>query len=349
MNIRVSDIAKEIDAELIGNDSITIMDISPIQDSAKGHITFISNKKYAKFLSTTRASAVIVSEDMDVDKITGKTFLQVKNPYYAFSKVIKLFYPDKLLIEKGIHATAVIGKNSEIGEDVSLGAHVVIGRGCTIGDRTVLMPGVVVGDESIIGADCKIYSNVSIREKVTIKDRVIIHNGVVIGSDGFGFAYAQGKYHKIPQIGTVVIEEDVEIGANTTIDRAALGKTIISRGTKLDNLIQVAHNCKLGEHCVIAAQAGISGSTTVGNRVQIGGQAGFIGHITIGDNAIIAAQSGVSKPIETGQYVFGTPAEDYRKEFRIHAARRRLPELLKDIVNIKKRLKKLEKNRGKDV
>ncbi|MFO7892038.1 MAG: UDP-3-O-(3-hydroxymyristoyl)glucosamine N-acyltransferase [bacterium] len=349
MSIRVSEIAREIDAKLIGNDSVTVVDISPIQDSTKGHITFISNKKYAKYLSETKASAVIISEDLDVEAIEGKTLLQVKNPYFAFSRVIKLFYPDKLLIEKGIHTTAVIGKNSKTGQDVSLGAHVVIGRGCSIGDRTVLMPGVVVGDESVIGADCKIYSNVSIREKVTIKNRVIIHNGSVIGSDGFGFAYAKGKYHKIPQIGTVVIEDDVEIGANTTIDRAALGKTVISKGTKLDNLIQVAHNCRIGEHCVIASQTGISGSTTIGNRVQIGGQAGFAGHIKIGDNAIIAAQSGVTKSINGGKYVFGTPANDYREEFRIHAARRRLPELLKDVVNIKKTLKKLEKNRGKDV
>ena len=230
-----------------------------------------------------------------------------------------------------------------------MGARVVIGRECTIGDRTVIMPGVVVGDGVKIGDDCRIHANVSIREKVVINNRVIIHNGTVVGSDGFGFALEQGKYHKIPQIGTVVIEDDVEIGANTTIDRAALGETVIARGTKIDNLIQIAHNCKIGEDCVIASQAGISGSTTIGNRVQIGGQAGFIGHITIGDNAIIAAQSGVSKSIEEGKYVFGTPANDFREEFRIHGARRQLPRLLKDIANIKKRLNNLEKHRGKDV
>jgi len=348
MSIKVSEIAKEIGAKLLGNGSIKISDISPIEDSAHGHITFIANKKYAKYLSNTKASAVIVSEDFDVE-VEGKTILQVKNPYFAFAKVLKLFYPDKLLIEKGIHLSAIIGKNTDLGEDISIGAYVVIGRGCSIGDRTVLMPGVVLGDGVRIGSDCTIHSNVSIREKVILKNRIIVHDGTVIGSDGFGFALDSGKYHKIPQTGTVVIEDDVEIGANTTIDRAALGKTVIARGTKLDNLIQVAHNCRIGEDCVIASQAGISGSTTIGNRVQIGGQAGFIGHIKIGDYAIIAAQSGVSKSIADRKYVFGTPANDYKKEFRIHGARRRLPDLLKDIVNIKKRLKKLEKNRGDNV
>jgi len=349
MKIKVSEIVDKIDAQVIGDDSVEIEDISPIQHSKEGHITFISNKKYSKYLSTTKASAVIVGIDINVDAIKGKTFLQVKNPYFAFSKVVKLFHPDKLLIEEGIHSTAVIGEKTNLGQDVSLGAHVVIGRECTIGDRTVLMPGVIVGDGAKVGADCKIYSNVSIRENVIIKNRVIIHNGTVIGSDGFGFAFEEGKYYKIPQIGTVVIEDDVEIGANTSIDRAALGQTVIARGTKIDNLIQIAHNCKIGEDCVIASQAGISGSTIVGNRVQIGGQAGFVGHITIGDGAIIAAQSGVTKPINSGQYVYGTPANDYKKAFRIQAALRRLPELIKDVMNIKKRLAKLEKNRGTNV
>ncbi len=349
MIINVSDIADKIGAKLIGDSSVEIKDISPIQNSHEGHLTFISNKKYTKYLSTTKASAVIIGMDCDVEKIKGKTFLQVKNPYFAFSNVVKMFYPDKRLIEKGIHLSAIIGEKTDLGTEVSLGAHAVIGRRCAIGDRTVIMPGVVVGDGVKIGADCKIYSNVSIRENVIIKNRVIIHNGTVIGSDGFGFAFEGGKYHKIPQIGTVVIEDDVEIGANTCIDRAALGQTVISRGTKIDNLIQIAHNCKIGEDCVVASQAGISGSTVIGNRVQIGGQAGFVGHITIGDGAIIAAQSGVTKSIDSGKFVYGTPANDYKKEFRIHAALRRLPELLKEIVTIKKRIKKLEQNRGENV
>jgi len=349
MKITVSDIADKIGAKLIGGSSVEIEDISPIQNSHKGHISFISNKKYTKYLTTTKASAVIIGMDIDVEAIKGKTLLQVKNPYFAFSKVVKLLYPDKLLIEEGIHSSAVIGEKTDLGTDVSLGAHVVVGRGCAIGDRTALMPGVVVGDGAKIGADCKIYSNVSIRENVIIKNRVIIHNGTVIGSDGFGFAFEEGKYHKIPQIGTVVIEDDVEIGANTSIDRAALGQTVIARGTKIDNLIQIAHNCKIGEDCVVASQAGISGSTVIGNRVQIGGQAGFVGHISIGDGAIIAAQSGVTKSVENGKYIYGTPAEDYKKAFRIQAALRRLPELLKEIVRIKKRIKKLENDRGENV
>lgn len=346
MVVKISKIVELTGAELTGDELVEISGVAAIEDSKPGDISFLANPKYSKYLITTKASAVIIPKE--IEDQPGKTVLRSSNPYMAFLKVVKLFNPEELLIEKGIHATVVIGKGTALGKDVSIGAQAVIGRKCSIGERSVIMPGVVLGDSVTLGKECFIHANVSLRERITIGNRVVIHNGAVIGSDGFGFAFDKGKYHKIPQVGTVVIEDDVEIGANTTIDRATLGKTVISRGTKLDNLIQIAHNCRIGENCVIASQAGISGSTAVGNRVRIGGQAGFAGHIKIGDDVEIGAQSGVTKSVSDGRYVVGFPAKDSGKEFRIHGALRRLPDLLKDFVKIRRRVERLEKNRGND-
>ena len=207
------------------------------------------------------------------------------------------------------------------------------------------MPGVIIGNDVVVGEDCIIHGNVSIRESVVIGNRVMVHNGTVIGSDGFGFAMEGGVYHKIPQVGTVVIEDNVEIGANVTIDRASLGETRIKKGAKLDNLIQIAHNCTVGKNTVIAAQTGLSGSTQIGAGVRIGGQVGFAGHLEVGDGAAVAAQSGVSKSIPPGEMVFGYPARPHHEELRIQAARQKLPELLKIIKELKKRIEKLEENR----
>ena len=338
MPIKLSDIAAEFGGRVVGDDQVEISGVAKIEEAQEGEITFLANPKYTKFLKETKASAVIVP--LDVTEAGDTLLIQAENPYFAFLKTVVLFYPPQPLIEKGIHPTAVIGKETEIGEDVSAGAYVVIGRRCQLGNRTVLMPGVVVGDDVRIGSDCVLHAHVSIREKVILGNRVVIHDGTVVGS--VGFAPEGGKYHKIPQVGTVVIEDDVEIGANTTIDRATLGETRIKRGAKLDNLIQVAHNCSVGEDTVIAAQAGLSGSTHIGSHVQIGGQAGFAGHLTVGDGVSIGAQSGIHKSIPPGQMVFGYPAKPYSEEFRIQAALRRLPQLLKEVKDIKRRIQEME-------
>ncbi len=340
MPIKLSDIAAEFGGRVVGDDGVEISGVAKIEEAQEGEITFLANPKYTKFLNETKASAVIVP--LDVTEAGDTPLIQAENPYFAFLKTVVLFHPPQPLIAKGIHPTAVIGEETEIGQDVSAGPYVVIGRRCRVGSGTVLMPGVVVGDDVRIGSDCVLHARVSIREKVILGNRVVIHDGTVVGSDGFGFAPEGGKYHKIPQVGTVVIEDDVEIGASTTIDRATLGETRIKRGAKLDNLIQVAHNCSIGEDTVIAAQAGLSGSTHIGSHVKIGGQVGFAGHLSVGDGAMVGAQSGIHKSVPSGQMVFGYPAKPHSEEFRIQAALRRLPQLLKEVKDLKQRIQGME-------
>jgi UDP-3-O-[3-hydroxymyristoyl] glucosamine N-acyltransferase len=320
--------------------------VAKIEEAKTGDITFVANPKYVRFLSETKASAVIIP--MDIAEPIDKPVIRSQNPYLAFMKVVSIFYPPKPLIETGIHPTAVVGEGTELGNELSIGAYVVIGRHCRIGDRTVIMPGAVLGDAVTVGTDSVVHANVCIREGVVIGNRVILHNGTVVGADGFGFAPEKGKYHKVPQVGTVVIEDDVEIGANTTIDRATLGETRIRQGAKLDNLIQIAHNCTIGENTVIAAQAGLSGSTHVGNGVRIGGQVGVAGHLDIGDFATLGAQAGVSRSVPSGTMVSGYPARPHREELRIEAVLHRLPELLKDIKALKERIEKMEQERKKE-
>ena len=340
MILTVQNIVDSVGGSISGDSSLEITDVAEIDKATKGQITFLANSKYEKFLETSQASAIVVPEKT-VDS-PGKTLIRTSDPYFTFMKIIRLFHPQQLLIAPGIHASAVVHPSAVLRKDVNLGAHVVIGRDVKIGKETTLMPGVVVGDNAVIGDGCVIHAQVSIREGVAIGNRVIIHDGTVIGSDGFGFAPHQGVFHKIPQVGTVVIEDDVEIGANVAIDRAALGETRIKRGTKLDNLIQVAHNCQIGEDTVIAAQAGVSGSTTIGNHVQVGGQVGFAGHLEVGDGVAIGAQSGISKNIPSGQMVFGTPAKPMKEEFKLHALIKRLPDIVQDLKEIKKKLEALE-------
>ena len=340
MALKLSEIAARVGGEVVGDGRFEITGVAKIEEAREGEITFLANPKYSKFLEQTRASAVIVPGDFS--EPTDKSLIRTKNPYYAFLQTVTLFYPPVPLIDKGIHPTAVVGEETELGKDLSVGPYVVVGRRCRVGDGSVLMPGVVVGDEVVVGEGCTLHAHVCLRERVELGDRVVLHNGVVVGSDGFGFAQEEGTYHKIPQVGTVVIEDDVEIGANSTIDRATLGETRIKRGAKLDNLIQVGHNCMIGENTVIAAQTGLSGSTHIGKGVRVGGQVGFAGHLEVGDGAAIGAQSGVSKSVPAGLFVFGYPAKPHMEEFRIQGALKRLPELLKEIKSLKDRLEKLE-------
>jgi UDP-3-O-[3-hydroxymyristoyl] glucosamine N-acyltransferase len=256
--------------------------------------------------------------------------------------MVGLMAPNGIRHPKGIHPTAVIGKEVILGKDVAVEPYVVIDDHAVIEDSTIIYMGVYVGHHTRIGKDCLIYPHVTIRERVTVGDRVIIHSGSVIGSDGFGFSTVKGAHHKIPQIGTVIIEDDVEIGANVTIDRARFDKTWIKKGTKIDNLVQIAHNVIIGENSVIVSQTGISGSTEIGNNVTLAGQSGIVGHITIGDNAVIAAQSGVTKSVPANTCVSGYPAKPHSKAKRINACLQRLPELFKSIVKLHERIGELE-------
>jgi len=341
INKRLSEIAELIEGELIGDPNIKILGISGIKEAEEGDITFVANPKYYSLMRTTKATAIITERNVNFDL---KPIIRVGSPSLAFARLVSLFFPLKVSHPKGIHQTALIGKNVELGKDIGIGAYVVICDNVKIGDRTIVYSGCYIGQDTSIGCDTLIYPNVSIREGIKIGDRVIIHSGAVIGSDGFGFATLEGLHHKIPQVGIVEISDDVEIGSNVTIDRARFNKTIIGRGTKIDNLVQIAHNVIIGENSIIVAQAGISGSTTIGKGVILAGQTGIVGHINIGDKAVVLAQSGVSKSVPPNTTVWGYPAKPHTIAKRINACIQKLPQFYKKVEELKKRIEELEKN-----
>jgi len=339
MNKTVREIAELIKGKVVGDGNIVIRGFSGIKEAKEGDISFLANPRYLPLLEITSASAIITTPDI---KSSQKTLIHVENPSLAFAQLISLVTPQQTH-PKGIHPTVILGKNVNIEKDVAIGAYTVIEDNVSIGKGTVIYPNCFIGHDSKIGEDCLIYPHVSIRENITIGNRVIIHSGTVIGSDGFGFVTIEGVHHKIPQIGIVEIADDVEIGANVTIDRARFGKTFIGKGTKIDNLVQIAHNVVVGENCLIVAQVGISGSTTLGKNVILAGQVGVVGHIHIGEGAVVAAQSGVSKSVPAHTEVWGYPAKPFREAKRINACVQRLPLLYKTVEGLKKRLEELEK------
>src|SRR3989338_8654026 len=306
MHKTLKEIAELIDGEVIGNGSTVITGVSGIKEAGEGDITFVANPKYFPLIEKTGASAIITSRDV---KSSPKPIIRTDNPSLAFAKVISFTAPGESKHPKGLHPTAILGKDVSLGSDVAIGPYVAVEDNVSIGDKAIIYAGCFIGHHTKIGSDTLIYANVSIRERITIGNRVIIHSGTVIGSDGFGFAAIEGLHHKIPQVGTVEIGDDVEICANVTIDRARFDKTIIGSGTKIDNLVQIAHNVVIGENSIIVAQAGISGSTNIGKGVTLAGQVGVVGHITIGDNAIVMAQAGVSKSVPAETTVWGYPAK----------------------------------------
>ncbi len=335
----LNEIAKLIDGKVVGDGDILITGVSGIKEAAEGDITFLANPKYSPLMDKTRAAAIITS--IDAQK-TSKPVILTENPSLAFAKIISMFMPDDAGHPEGIDYAVVMGKNVTLGKDVAIGAYVVIGDNVVIGDKTIIYAGCFIGHHSKIGNQTLIYPHVSIRERISIGNRVIIHSGTVIGSDGFGFATIKGSHHKIPQVGTVEIADDVEIGANVTIDRARFDKTVIGRGTKIDNLVQIAHNVVIGENSLIVAQVGISGSTIIGNSVTLAGQAGLVGHITIGDNAIVTAQSGVAKSVPPDTMVSGYPARPFMTTQRVNASLQNLPKLFDLVRELKKKIEELE-------
>jgi UDP-3-O-[3-hydroxymyristoyl] glucosamine N-acyltransferase len=339
MRKTLKEIAGLIEGEVIGDSSVVITGANGIKEAESGDITFLSNPKYYSFLNSTSASAVITSREIFE---TNKPVIRTNNPSLAFTKVISLIKADAIDHPKGMPASAILGKNVKLGKNVSLGAYAVVGDNTRIGDNSIVYPGVFIGSDVSLGANTLIYTNVSIREKCIAGNNVIIHSGTVIGSDGFGFVAIEGKHYKIPQVGVVEIGDDVEIGANVTIDRARFGKTFIGAGTKIDNLVQIAHNVTIGKNCLIVAQVGISGSTIIGDNVILAGQVGLVGHITIGDNVIVTAQSGVSKSIPANVIISGSPARPNMENQRIVACTHNLPKLFGLVKKLKKRLEELE-------
>jgi UDP-3-O-[3-hydroxymyristoyl] glucosamine N-acyltransferase len=301
----LQELATTSGGELAGNPSLQITGAASLAEATPGEISFFGNRKYIGLLRKTRASAVFVPPDFS-EPITADQ-IRVANPTKAFEQVVLKFGPKPTKFAPGIHASAVVDASAELGERVSIQPHAVIEAGVSIGDDTIIGAGSYIGHETIIGSTCLIYPLVTIRERSRIGSRVIIHSGAVIGADGFGFEMVDGQQQKIQQLGIVQIDDDVEIGANTTIDRARFGRTWIQQGVKIDNLVQIAHNVVVGKNSVIVAQTGISGSTRVGERVMMGGQVGIVGHLEIGDGTAIGAQSGISKSVPGGVW-FGSPA-----------------------------------------
>lgn len=337
MERTLGELAKILNGEVAGDASVTICGVSGIKEAKTGEIAFVANPKYLPLINKTSASAVITSLDV---KKAAKPLIRTESPSLAFARAVSLFAANELKRPQGVHPTVVLGKDVKLGKDVAISAYCVIEDFVEIGQKSCLYPGVYISQYTKLGEDCIIYPHVSIRERVTIGNRVIIHNGTVIGSDGFGFAKLRGIHHKIPQIGTVIIEDDVEIGANVTIDRARFDKTLIGRGSKIDNLVQIAHNVVVGENSIIVAQTGISGSTVVGKNVTLAGQAGLVGHITVGDNAVVAAQAGVTKSVPADTCVSGYPAKPHHLAKRINAYIQKLPALFKKTAELERKVQK---------
>ena len=335
MTLTLQEIAKLAGGELNGDGNRVITGAASLDEAVEGEIAFYNNPKYMPRLKATRASAVFVPHDFS-EKILAAQ-IRVADPSKAFEQVVLKLAPKPIAFAPGVHSSAVVDPTAKLGARVSIQPHAVIEGGVTIGDETVVGAGSYVGHETAIGSSCLIYPNVTIRERTKIGSRVIIHGGVVIGADGFGFEFKDGRQRKIPQIGVVQIDDDVEIGANTTIDRARFGRTWIQEGVKIDNLVQVAHNVVIGKHSVIAAQVGISGSVRLGERVSLAGQVGIVGHATIGDGTMVAAQSGVSKNIPGGVW-FGYPAVPFAEAKRQFAWIHRLGRLFERVKAIEKKL-----------
>jgi UDP-3-O-[3-hydroxymyristoyl] glucosamine N-acyltransferase len=342
--MKLRDIAAMLNAEIDGSDETEIRRVAKIEEAQEGDISFVANPKYQKFMETTHASALIVAKHLAVGVGRKPVLLRVDDPYVSFLKILQHFHPLLDPLPPGIHPTAVIAPGATLGAEVRVGAYVVIGERVRVGEGTMLSHHVVLGDDVQVGEKCLLYPGVAVYAGCRLGSRVIIHAGTVIGSDGFGFApQPDGSYEKIPQLGVAVIEDDVEIGANCTVDRATLGETRIKRGVKLDNLIQVAHNVVIGENTVSAAQAGISGSTKIGSNCMIGGQVGFTGHLTIADGTKVGAQSGVHRSVEKPHTtIFGSPAYPQREAFRMQGAVTQLPDLLNTVRDLRKRIELLE-------
>jgi UDP-3-O-[3-hydroxymyristoyl] glucosamine N-acyltransferase len=338
MAITLKDLGEALGVAWEGPADLQISSVGALDSAGPQALAFLANPKYRQQLETTRAGAVILSADVPY----SRPRLISANPYRDFTRAVKLFAPAVPLPPAGVHPLAWVHPGAKLGPDVAVGPFCVVSDGAVVGERTVLAAQVFIGERSSLGEDCILYPGVVVRERVQIGKRVIIHPNAVLGADGFGFAPDSGHYQKIPQIGIVVIEDDVEIGANTTIDRAALGETRVGCGSKLDNLVMVAHNVTIGPDTVIAAQAGISGSAHIGSQVMIGGQAGLQGHIRIGDRAILGAQAGVTKGVAPGEFVSGYPARAHKESMRQLAEIARLPELSKRVRALEKRLAELE-------
>lgn len=336
-------ISQFLGGTLEGNPSAAVNSVAKIEEATANDLVFLSNPKYEEFLYTTQASIVIINKDLVLKHPVSATLVRVDNAYESFAQLLDL-YVQNMPCKNGISKMAAINASATLGENIYVGEFAVLDEGVQIGDGTQIYPQVYVGDNVKIGKNCKIFSGVKIYNECIIGDNVTLHSGCVIGGDGFGFAPTEdGSFRKIPQIGNVILEDDIEIGANTCIDRATMGSTVIKKGVKLDNLIQVGHNVVIGENTVMAAQCGVAGSTKVGKNVMMGGQVGIVGHISIADGVKIGSQSGLSASVEkAGDIMLGTPAMSGMQNHRVQAALKNLPDMQRQLRSLAKDLEKLK-------
>jgi UDP-3-O-[3-hydroxymyristoyl] glucosamine N-acyltransferase len=335
--MKISELAALTGARIEGPTDLDVRGAAGLDEAGEGQVTFLANPRYTPRVNTTRASAIYLSEDAATDRDIA--ILRVKDPYLAYTRALRIFHP-KPQLEPHIHPSAVIDPSARVATNVAIGACAVIGRNVEIAEGVCVHPNVTVYDDVAIGRDSTIHSGVAIRERTVIGERVIIHNNSVIGCDGFGYAKDEEKrWLKIPQTGRVVIEDDVEIGAGTTIDRASVGESRIGRGTKLDNLVQIGHSCTVAEDSLLCAQVGLAGSSHIGSRVILAGQAGVAGHLKIGDDVVVTAKSATSHDIPAGKIISGIPAFDNKDWLRSTAAFRRLGEIQRSVRQLEKRLK----------
>jgi len=344
MEFSAKQIASFIQGEIIGNENVTVNTFAKIEEGIPGALSFLSNPKYTPYIYTTQSSVVLVNRDFVPEKDIDATLIKVDNAYESLAKLMSLYEASKPK-KQGIDSLAYVAPSAKIGENAYIGPFTYVGENAVIGDNTMIHPHTYIGDNVKLGNNCILYPHTTIYHECRIGNECIIHAGAVIGADGFGFAPTPEGYEKIPQIGIVILEDKVEIGANTCVDRATMGATIIRRGVKLDNLVQIAHNDEVGAHTVMAGQSGIAGSTKVGEWCQIGGQAALAGHIKVGDRVSVAGQSGISRNVKENSQLMGSPAFDAKQYFKAAAAFKQLPEMFTELNTLRRELNELKKNK----
>jgi UDP-3-O-[3-hydroxymyristoyl] glucosamine N-acyltransferase len=342
MSYTAAHLAQVLQGQVIGDTSLELRGFAPADRAKSGDLTFAENEIYFGRAEQSAASAILVDGPFVSSK---KTLIKVSNSRIAFARVLPLFFPDPVF-PPGVHSSAVVDPSAQIADSAHVGPGCIVGAGSRIGPRTVLCGNVFVSPACEIGEDCHLFANVTLYSRTQLGNRVRIHAGSVIGSDGFGYVMDEGVYRKIPQVGSVILQDDVEIGACVTIDRGALGPTVVGRGTKIDNLVQLGHNVTTGEHCILVSQTGIAGSTRLGNYVTLGGQVGLAGHLKLGNRVMVAAQSGVMHNIPDGEKWMGAPARPNQQMKRQFIALERLPDLVKRVAELEKKLEELQPQRG---
>lgn len=341
MEFTAEQIASVIGGKIEGDKDAKVRTFAKIEEGVEGAISFLSNPKYTHYIYDTKSSVVIVNEDVELEGTVAPTLIRVKNAYESIAQLLQIYEASKPK-KTGVSPQAYISPTAKLGKDCYVGPFACIGEGTVIGDGCQIYPHAVVGDNVKMGNGCILYPNTTVYQGCKIGNNVTLHAGSVIGADGFGFAPNADGYDKIPQIGIVTIEDNVEIGANTCVDRSTMGSTVIRKGVKLDNLVQVAHNVEIGENTVMSAQVGIAGSTNVGSWCMFGGQVGIAGHITIGDKTFLGAQSGVPGSLKGGEELIGTPPMNPRNYFKSQAIFRRLPDMYKELETLKKTIEELK-------